>query len=222
MRKIIFLFFLIFSCTVIKSSDQEIKYYLDNKAYIIVKNNKMYGNLGVNNFNANISKLKNEEIKINSIFSTKMASTKDEMLKEKGFIDLLYDIKRIEKNENFLVMTKKDNTKVYLLNKESILNKEYKLKNTRYKDLNISLKFGNDILYGYSGVNNYNSKYEIKNSRLYIYETAITLRMAEDEKMNLETEFLDLLKDNDKIEIKNNQLILLTKKGQKLIFDLAN
>lgn len=222
MRKIIFLFFFIFSCTVIKSSDQEIKYYLDNKAYIIVKNNKMYGNLGVNNFNANISKLKNEEIKINSIFSTKMASTKDEMLKEKGFIDLLYDIKRIEKNENFLVMTKKDNTKVYLLNKESILNKEYKLKNTRYKDLNISLKFGNDILYGYSGVNNYNSKYEIKNSRLYIYETAITLRMAEDEKMNLETEFLDLLKDNDKIEIKNNQLILLTKKGQKLIFDLAN
>lgn len=38
----------------------------------------------------------------------------------------------------------------------------------------------------------------------------------------VETEFLDLLKDNDKIEIKNNQLILLTKKGQKLIFDLAN
>ena len=94
----------------------------------------------------------------------------------------------------------------------------YTLINDEFEKANITIMFGDNTLYGYSGVNNYHSPYSVKGENISVEYTATTLMAGETRLMNLEYKYLELLNNVKKIQLEKDMLILTTKDGYKLKF----
>lgn len=92
-----------------------------------------------------------------------------------------------------------------LLDKKQYEHKDYK---------GIMLGFDKDILYGFTGINNFNAKFEIKDNRLVVDIIGITLAAGSKEEMKIEREILNALQYNTKFEITKDGIKLTDKLGK--------
>ena len=101
---------------------------------------------------------------------------------------------------------------------KNIEKQEFMLTNV-YEDANITISFEEDRVYGFSGVNRYFGGAEIKGDNIKVLNLASTMMAGPENVMQTESEYIKLLNDADKIEVKNDKIILFTKSNEKLIFE---
>ncbi len=88
-----------------------------------------------------------------------------------------------------------------------------------YKDANITIAFEGDRVYGFSGVNRYFGGAKIDGENIEVLNVASTMMAGPENRMQAESGYIKLLNEADKIEVKNDSIILLTKDNEKLIFE---
>ena len=98
---------------------------------------------------------------------------------------------------------------------KSIEKQEFLLTNM-YKDANITIAFE---VYGFSGVNRYFGGAKIDGENIEVLNVASTMMAGPENRMQAESGYIKLLNEADKIEVKNDSIILLTKDNEKLIFE---
>ena len=86
---------------------------------------------------------------------------------------------------------------------KSIEKQEFLLTNM-YKDANITIAFEGDRVYG---------------DNIEVLNVASTMMAGPENRMQAESGYIKLLNEADKIEVKNDSIILLTKDNEKLIFE---
>ena len=101
---------------------------------------------------------------------------------------------------------------------KSIEKQEFLLTNM-YKDANITIAFEGDRVYGFSGVNRYFGGAKIDGENIEVLNVASTMMAGPENRMQAESGYIKLLNESDKIEVKNDSIILLTKDNEKLIFE---
>lgn len=101
---------------------------------------------------------------------------------------------------------------------KSIEKQEFLLTNM-YKDANITIAFEGDRVYGFSGVNRYFGGAKIEGDNIEVLNVASTMMAGPENRMQAESGYIKLLNKADKIEVKNDSIILLTKDNEKLIFE---
>ncbi len=118
------------------------------------------------------------------------------------FFSLIISCNRIEKrpiDKNILA------TEKIVLDKKEYEHKDYK---------GITLGFQKDIVYGYTGINFFNSRYEIKDGKLITHGINMTLAAGDPKATKIEHEILDLLRYNKKFEITRESVKLTDKSGK--------
>ncbi|AVQ31806.1 MULTISPECIES: META domain-containing protein [Fusobacterium] len=103
-------------------------------------------------------------------------------------------------------------------NIKNIEKQEFLLTN-KYKDANITIAFEGDKVYGFSGVNRYFGGAKIDGDNIEVLNVASTMMAGPEDRMQAESGYIKLLNEADKIEVKNDSIILLTKDNEKLIFE---
>lgn len=98
------------------------------------------------------------------------------------------------------------------------LNKEYVYVKDDVKTP-ITIEFDDTKIYGYSGVNRYFAGYKVENMNDIQFSPIGSTMMAGPEKdMKMESEYLNLLNNVNKVEVYQGRLILKTKDNQTLNF----
>lgn len=106
----------------------------------------------------------------------------------------------------------KNNNQVNLKGKEFVLT-------SVYPEAGITLGFEGNRFYGFSGVNRYFGQYKLEGSNKIVIENPAGTRMAgPTDLMKKEDAYMNSIVDADKVELKNEMLIIYTKKGEKLQF----
>ncbi|MBN2045391.1 MAG: META domain-containing protein [Anaerolineales bacterium] len=83
-----------------------------------------------------------------------------------------------------------------------------------------TLFFENGSVGGNASCNNFGGNYQARGSQLIIGETAWTLMAcADNQLMEQENAYMQLLDQTDRFEFINGQLVITTAAGEKLIFD---
>lgn len=77
-----------------------------------------------------------------------------------------------------------------------------------------TIGFMKDKIYGFTGINNFNADYIIKDNRLVIDRMGITLATGSPNEIKIEREFLDILNNNTKFEIKDKSIEITDKNGK--------
>lgn len=107
-----------------------------------------------------------------------------------------------------------------ILSVSDVSKNEYVLTNL-YPEANLTLGFDNyGRIFGYSGLNRYFGKVEIKDGNIVINPLAATKVSGSQEAFIREHIYLSLLKSMTKIEKKQNTLVLSNDKDEKLIFSI--
>lgn len=101
---------------------------------------------------------------------------------------------------------------------QDFLGKRYSLASSS-KDYKISIKFAEDNFFGYSGVNNYFGKYQVEGNNLKFSAIGSTMMSGPTKAMNAEINYLDDLSKVNSFNFENDQLILKTINGKKLLFN---
>lgn len=102
--------------------------------------------------------------------------------------------------------------------KEKVLNNTYVLQNV-IENSEITITFGEDRLYGSSGVNNYNGEYKIDGNKIEVGVIAGTRMMGPEDLMAQEQQYLDNLTAAKEIKATETGIEIITKTGVKLNFD---
>ncbi|MCI6151782.1 META domain-containing protein [Fusobacterium perfoetens] len=103
---------------------------------------------------------------------------------------------------------------------ENLVGKQYVLVQ-QAKDYQITLNFAENNFFGFAGVNNYFGKYEVQNKKITFGAIGRTMMAGPQEIMKVEDEFLSKVEKSTSYEITKDELILMTDKGEKLIFKLV-
>ncbi|MDP0493706.1 MAG: META domain-containing protein [Fusobacterium sp. JB021] len=101
---------------------------------------------------------------------------------------------------------------------QDFLGKRYSLASSS-KDYKISIEFAEDNFFGYSGVNNYFGKYQVEGNNLKFSAIGSTMMSGPTKAMNAEINYLDDLSKVNSFNFENDQLILKTINGKKLLFN---
>lgn len=101
---------------------------------------------------------------------------------------------------------------------QDFLGKSYSLASSS-KDYKISIEFAEDNFFGYSGVNNYFGKYQVQGNNLKFSAIGSTMMSGPTKAMNAEINYLDNLSKVNSFNFENDQLILKTINGKKLLFN---
>lgn len=101
----------------------------------------------------------------------------------------------------------------------TILDTEYVYVDNGIKT-DITLTFSNDgRIFGFAGVNRYFAGYKLENDdQLILSPIGSTMMAGPLEKMDLEKNYFDLLKEANKVKICKNQITLMTNNNQMLKF----
>lgn len=90
------------------------------------------------------------------------------------------------------------------------------------KESNITINFTKNRIGGFSGVNNYDGQYKIKNNSILSASVATTLMAGPEEKMDIEQSFFDILQSFPKINYNRTSLILRNNKGEVWTFKVMD
>lgn len=117
-----------------------------------------------------------------------------------------------------LLYEKKYGYKNKELDFSTAINKEYLYVKDKIKTT-ITIKFDASKVYGYAGVNRYFAGYKVENLNDIQFSPIGSTMMAGPEKdMKMESEYLNLLNNVNKVEVYQGRLILKTKDNQTLNF----
>lgn len=124
----------------------------------------------------------------------------------------MYNVYKESKNDK--------NVTQIALKENDLIGQSFKLKNQEYMKYNISLNFSNDGEFsGFSGVNNYFGNYSFKNGKLVLSNYSSTLMLGDKEAQKIEDKFIKHIENLNKVYFENDDLILESNDGTKLIFE---
>jgi heat shock protein HslJ len=116
------------------------------------------------------------------------------------------------------LQSSKQNYPQYVNSIIEISNKEYELINI-FSNQGLTLGFDEQgRIFGYSGLNRFFGKVQIKNGVMEVEALASTRMGGSREALIREDQYLSLLKSMTKVEQKNGELVLSNEKGEQLIF----
>lgn len=107
-------------------------------------------------------------------------------------------------------------------NNDSLLGRKFKLV-SMYPDMNITIEFTQDTIYGFSAVNNYSSLYTIDGDIFNILQISMTKKSGTSEEIAAEIEYLNMLQNATSYKIHGKQLIIYTLlSSNNLVFEEFN
>ncbi|WP_300366938.1 META domain-containing protein [Brachyspira sp.] len=101
----------------------------------------------------------------------------------------------------------------------SLLGRKFKLV-SMYPQMNITIEFNEDTVSGFSAVNNYSSLYNLDGDIFNILSISLTKKNGTREKIAVELEYLNMLKNATSFKIEGRQLTIYTLlSSNNLIFE---
>ena len=89
-----------------------------------------------------------------------------------------------------------------------------------YPEMNITIEFDEDKVYGFSAINNYFSEYLTDGDIFSVKDIATTKKTASKEYRDAESKYLNMLKDATSYKISGNKLTIYTLlSGENLVFE---
>ena len=89
-----------------------------------------------------------------------------------------------------------------------------------YPEMNITIEFGENKVYGFSAINNYFSEYLIDGDIFSVKSIATTKKTASKEYREAENKYLNMLRDATSYKLNGNKLTIYTLlSGENLVFE---
>ena len=198
-------------------------YTLDNLAKnsitIIFDDNKISGKSTINTYSASY-RIIGDNIEINDISASKMNGPQNLMKEEEEYLQLLSEAHNLEIKGNVLkIKTKADKELIFKevveLSSNYLKGKEFVLKNA-FDELNITIGFTKNYIYGYNNRDKYFSAYTINDDKILIKDIKTE---SNEETAN---KYINLLGSISKISLEGDELILTTKDKEKLIYKMKS
>lgn len=106
---------------------------------------------------------------------------------------------------------------IKLINKMDLVGKKFIIEDEKFNS-KITLGFSEDRVYGFTGVNRYFGLYKLIDNKLIIDTIGSTKMAGSNSEIIEEVKFLTLIKDNKKVTLKDNYLILLSNQDIEIKF----
>ncbi|MEI0537660.1 META domain-containing protein [Brachyspira pulli] len=200
------------------------EYYLTSNPKITIgfENSNVYGSASVNRYFTSFSVSNNQIILGTNIGATLMAGNEEDMKNEQDFLSNLGKVNSVSVNNDELTLKTSENKELVFkqraLTIEDLYQREFVLEN-KYPEMNITIAFDTNKIYGYSGVNRYFAGYTLTNeNNIVIGALGSTMMAGPEENMKAEQEFSKLISEASNISLSATNLEITTKSGEKLIF----
>lgn len=95
------------------------------------------------------------------------------------------------------------------INTDSLNGRKFKLVSI-YPEMNITIEFTPNTIFGFSAVNDYSSSYMLDGDIFNVLSISMTKRTGSREEIAAEIEYLNMLKNATSYEIKGNKLTIYT------------
>lgn len=95
------------------------------------------------------------------------------------------------------------------INTDSLNGRKFKLVSI-YPEMNITIEFTPDTIFGFSAVNDYSSSYMLDGDIFNVLSISMTKRTGSKEEIAAEIEYLNMLKNATSYEIKGKKLTIYT------------
>ena len=95
------------------------------------------------------------------------------------------------------------------INTDSLKGRKFKLVSI-YPEMNITIEFTPDTIFGFSAVNDYSSSYMLDGDIFNVLSISMTKRTGSREEIAAEIEYLNMLKNATSYEIKGRKLTIYT------------
>ena len=235
MKKVIFIIVIVCSATLFSKQNlinklDSTERILDGKIYtlnnfgkntinIMFNRNKITGKSTINTYEA-IFDIEDTKIKISDIEATKMKGPNNLMKDENEYFELLANAEDINIKGDILTIKTKDNKELIFkeqaeLSPNYLKGKEFILKNA-FNDLNITIGFTKNYIYGYNDIDKYLSSYKITDDKIFIKD----IKHVESTEKETNEKYIELFSNIHKISLENDELILITKDKEKLIYKM--